>query len=82
MPDGSRLTSPGAGGAAVSVSATVPTSTSVAPGTKPAPVTVNGAGPASTGPPAGSTYAATLTGIEPVRVAPGEPAAPLPARNW
>ena len=37
VPDGSMLTSPGAGAATVSVSATVPTRTSVAPGMKPAP---------------------------------------------
>ena len=82
MPDGLTLTSPGPGDALISVSATVPTSTSVAPGTKPAPFTVNGAGPASTGPAEGSTSAAMLTGTEPLRVAPGEPGAPLPTRSW
>ena len=57
VPDGSTLTSPVPGlprtraagqrdGAA---------STSVAPGTKPLPVTVNGADPVSTGPPAGGS---------------------------
>ncbi len=86
VPDGVTLTSPGPGVAVVPVSAVVPTSTSVALGTKPAPVTVNGGDPVSTGlvgglPAGGFTRAATLTGVEPLRVAPGEPSAPLPTRS-
>ena len=55
VPDASMLTSPGPGDAVTSVSATVPTSTSVAPARKPAPATVNGPAPVSIGPSAGLT---------------------------
>jgi hypothetical protein len=85
-PAGPILTSPGAGDAVVSVSAAVPTSTSVAPRTKPVPVTVNGGAPVSTVPAGGLasggfTLAAMLTGVEPLRVPPGGPSVPLPTRS-
>src|ERR1700685_2293893 len=67
VPEGSTLNWPAAGTVAVLASGALPASTSVAPGTKPTPLTVNGPGPVRTGPPAGSTKAATLTGTEPLR---------------
>ena len=80
VPAGSTLNSPGPGDAAVTVSAAVPASTSVTPETKPVPLTVNGGVPVRTGPPAGGwTSAAMLTGVEPLRAAPGPP---LPTRSW
>ena len=83
VPDGSMLTSPGAG-AADGLRQRRGADEHLR-GARDEACTVHGergrSRPAP-GPPAGFTYAATLTGVEPVRVAPGVPSAPLPTRSW